>query len=323
MAIELHELLAAENDDNRRLDRVLRKTLDGLALSAIHRLLRTGKVRVNGKKAGGDFRVRAGDTIAVEGCENTSKPPVRDKKKAGTGLLVLYEGGGILVINKPSGTVVHGGNGLDSLVQSYLEAGLPPSLSFRPGPLHRLDVPTSGVLVFSTSLNGAREFTRLLKEGKLRKYYLAVVQGECNRSETWEDLLVRDRKKRTSAVVPDGESPGNGKACAALTLARPLMTAGGFSLLLLEIRSGRTHQIRSQAASRGHPLLGDTKYGGTRCGGPLLHAVLLVFPGEAEAPGFPPYCYAPPPPRFLETVKRLFRCSEDELGDMLAGLRQE
>ncbi|MDR1178255.1 MAG: RluA family pseudouridine synthase [Spirochaetaceae bacterium] len=315
------ELRAAENDDNRRLDRVLRKALDGLALSAIHRLLRTGKVRINGKKAGGDFRVRAGDTITVEGCENTQKPPARDRQKAGDGLSVLYEGGGILIINKPSGTAVHGENGLDSLVQSYLEAGLPPSLSFRAGPLHRLDVPTSGVLVFSSSLNGAREFTRLLKERKLKKYYLAVVQGEFEGSETWEDMLVRDRKNRTSAVVPDGDS---GTTRAALTLARSLMTAGGFSLLLLEIRSGRTHQIRSQAASRGHPLWGDVKYGGTRnSGGLLLHAVLLVFPGEDEAPGFPPYCFAPPPPRFLETAKRLFHCSEDELSGMLAGLLQE
>ncbi|MDR1429842.1 MAG: RluA family pseudouridine synthase [Spirochaetaceae bacterium] len=342
------ELLAAENDDNRRLDRVLRKALDSLALSAIHRLLRTGKVRVNGKKAPADCRVRAGDTIAIDTAaidtaidkrRTTAPAPRRPPRDTGqdtaqdtardTGqapepsLSVLYEGGGLLILNKPPGTAVHGRNSLDTRVKSRLEAELPPSLSFSPGPLHRLDVPTSGVLAFSSSLAGAREFTRLLREGKLRKYYLAVVQGKLDRPETWEDTLLRDKKNRTSAVVPDSanpdstspgsKNPGSGtpKARAALTLATPLANSDDHSLLLLEIRSGRTHQIRSQAASRGHPLWGDTKYGGKR-GRILLHAVLLVFPHD-RPPDFPSYCFAPPPPRFLETALALFHYTASDL----------
>jgi 23S rRNA pseudouridine955/2504/2580 synthase len=328
------ELRAAENDDQRRLDRLLRRALGALPLSAIHRLLRTGKVRINGKRASGEDRVRAGDTITVENMRNSTAEDRSGKGgfhagsggsgfHAGVGLPILYEGGGLLILNKPSGAPVHGRNSLDSRVKSYLEAKLPPSLSFSPGPLHRLDVPTSGILVFSASLNGAREFTRLLREGKLRKYYLAVVQGEINGSETWEDMLTRDSKSHTSAVIQDSESSGDGEnrpkaavkagAKAALTLVIPLMTRGDLSVLLLEIRTGRTHQIRIQAASRGHPLWGDAKYGGARCdGGILLHALLLVFPEQEGVPGFPAHCFAPPPRRFLESAKKNFHCSKDK-----------
>jgi 23S rRNA pseudouridine955/2504/2580 synthase len=316
------EMLASENDDNRRLDRVLRKALDTLALSAIHRLLRTGKVRINGEKASGGFRVRAGDTITVEGGETMPDSPARGRGegRAAGGLPILYEGGGLLILNKPAGIPVHGKNSLDTRVKAYLETKLPPSLSFSPGPLHRLDIPTSGILVFSTSLNGAREFTRLLREGKLKKYYLAVAQGEMSGPETWEDSLVRDRKTRKSAVIPRGADSGREKTAAktAVTLVRPLMAGGGRSLLLLEIRTGRTHQIRSQAAFRGRPLWGDTKYGGTRLGGGiLLHAALLVFPEQDGRSGFPRYCLAPPPRRFLESVELLFHCPKDKSAELL------
>ncbi|MDR0389874.1 MAG: RluA family pseudouridine synthase [Spirochaetaceae bacterium] len=325
------ELRAAENDDQRRLDRVLRKSLDALPLSAIHRLIRTGKVRINGKKASGEFRVRAGDTITVE--ETTGNSVAQDKAPKGgfypegggvyqdksgeKSLSILYEDRDLLILNKPRGVPVHGQNSLDTLARAYLEAKLAPSLSFRPGPLHRLDSPTSGILAFSASLRGAREFTRLLREGKLKKYYLAVVQGEVKGPETWEDLLVRDKKTRTSAVVRNGETAGKERPKAALTLVQPLLTTGERSLLLLEIRTGRTHQIRLQAASRGRPLWGDRKYGGAQnSGGIFLHALLLVFPGQDNIPGFPAYCFAPPPRSFLEAVEDLFRCSEKKLYDL-------
>jgi 23S rRNA pseudouridine955/2504/2580 synthase len=172
---------------------------------------------------------------------------------------------------------------------AYLGPRLPPSLSFKPGPLHRLDKPTSGVIVFSAALEGARIFSALLREGRLKKYYLALVEGRLRGPEFWEDPLARE-----------GERPR-----IARTRVRPLAELGGRTLILAELLTGRTHQIRAQAAARGHPLEGDLRYGGSPGnGGPWLHAWKLelgegarLFPGPV-----PPLISAPPPEAFLRRL---------------------
>jgi 23S rRNA pseudouridine955/2504/2580 synthase len=191
--------------------------------------------------------------------------------------MILREGEGLLFINKRAGLAVHGPGSLETLVRAYLAPKLPPSLAFRPGPLHRLDRPTSGVVTFGAALEGARRFSALIRERRVLKRYLALVDGRVPGPLTWEDGLYRDRERRKTLASAEGG--GEGKR--ALTRVFPLGTRGEYSLVLLEIDTGRTHQIRAQAALHGHPLAGDRKYGGSFLeGGLLLHALSLEFPGR-------------------------------------------
>jgi 23S rRNA pseudouridine955/2504/2580 synthase len=215
---------------------------------------------------------------------------------------ILWEGAGLLVLNKPAGLPVHGPESLETAVLRYLREKLPPSLSFKPGPLHRLDRPTSGVIVFSAALEGARQFSALLREGKIKKRYLALVEGNPGGPAVWEDWLLRDReqKKTFPAETPEGE------AKKALTRVYTLASGSLYSLAALEPATGRTHQIRAQAALRGYPLAGDRKYGGRLPPpGIFLHAASLEFAGEGM-PLVPKILEAPLPEAFSRIIRELF-----------------
>jgi 23S rRNA pseudouridine955/2504/2580 synthase len=308
------ELKTGENDEGRRLDRVLRRALSGCSLSLIHRLLRQGRVSVDGKSAAPSQRIKAGALITVDAVI----PHVPDTARREAGLPsqtaalppILWQGGGLIVFNKPEGLAVHGPGGLDGMVRAFL-AGSPPSLSFRPGPLHRLDKPSSGLIVFSTGIEGARRFSALLREQRLKKYYLAVVEGRAAKDALWQDELFRDKAAQKTFTA----KPGEGKT--ALTKVSPLaVTPPGAgeacTLLLAEITTGRTHQIRAQAAAHGHPLVGDLKYGARSLSGGkrgfLLHAWKLELRETSPelSAGLPPSITAPPPAAFLERIRTLF-----------------
>jgi len=298
-------LIAGADDSGRRLDRVLRKALCQTPLSAIHRMLRQGQVLVNGQKAGADRRVLAGETITVSVTEGTSKKQSAPNGEKPTLDMpeILFEGSGLLILNKPAGLSVHGNDSVDNIVQSYLAPKLRTSLSFKPGPLHRLDRPSSGVLVFSASLEGAQRFSTMMREGKIKKQYLAIVEGQIETKEVWNDALFRDTKIKKTFTANSCENNTNQvKGKPALTRVRSLFGNKDYSLALFEIETGRTHQIRVQAASRRHPLLGDKKYGGgPLSGGFLLHAWRLYLP-----PPFPSMIEAPLPENFKAKIKRLF-----------------
>jgi 23S rRNA pseudouridine955/2504/2580 synthase len=219
---------------------------------------------------------------------------------------VLFEGGGLLILNKPPGLLVHGEGSLEELVHIYLKPRLVPSLSFRPGPLHRLDRPTSGIIVFSVSLEGARRFSALMRERRLRKEYLAITDGIIGREGnriTWIDELIRDKEGKKTLIQEAGKEGSR----QAVTRVRPLAQARDRTLILAEIETGLTHQIRAQAAARGHPLSGDRKYGGRPLrGGFSLHARALEFPAGAAFSGLPRRIEAPLPGSFRRKIRELF-----------------
>jgi len=300
----MRKLKAGPDDAGRRLDRVLRRILANLPLAAIYGGLRRGRILLNGRRARPEDRLSEGDEIAIdaelEAAGYAEKAPLktvknalengRAEKEAVIRPLVIFKNRDFLFLNKPAGIPSQGYGGLDRLVQDAFEAEGGPSLAFRPGPLHRLDRNTSGIICFSQSIDGARNFTGALRAGGMRKFYLALVEGRLDGAADWEDWLVRDEDRRTSAVA---SGPEDGQAARAEASAFPLIAEDGGSLVLVELKTGLTHQIRVQAASRGHPLEGDAKYGGGRgAAGYLLHAWNLVFregvlaelPRRLEAP---------------------------------------
>ena len=291
------ELITGENDNGRRLDRILRKALPNHPLPLIHRLLRKGQVLINGKPAKAQDRIDCGVSICI--------PSLKDMPKAAPSSPslpfpeILWQDSGLLAVNKPPGLAVHGPGSLDEMVRSFLAEKLPPSLSFKPGPLHRLDKPSSGIVVFSTNIEGARLFSSLMRERRVRKTYLALVEGNLKKKEIWEDELVRDAEKKKTFVSRQHSAASK----SAVTRIMPLASDGGSSLVMAEIATGRTHQIRAQAASRGHPLTGDIKYGGGK-GSFFLHAWKLVFLEHSIE--------APLPETFRKKIKYFFG---DDIGN--------
>ena len=324
------ELKTGENDHERRLDRILRKALPDYPLSLIHRLARLGKILVDGRPAKIRDRIPCGAVISVPdsrlaGGGYAGNAQAHKEQKAAplphNILEILLRDEGLLILNKPAGLAVHGPDSLDNQVQRYLREnnrdGQSASISFRAGPLHRLDKPTSGVIVFSTSLAGARRFSELLREGGVKKYYLAIVEGRLAEAEVWEDRLVRDSSlKKTFCLPPSGGAASD--SSLAITAVSPLAfseNGNAYTLVLAEIKTGKTHQIRCQAACHGHPLAGDVKYGGKLMGQSaghfFLHAWKLEFDGHSIT--------APPPRAFVSQAQSLFA----ENLDSIAGLFQK
>lgn len=265
-----------DHDEGRRLDRLLRQLLPEVPLGRIYALLRKGAVRVGGRKRAGAYRIRRGDTLEVP-AELAPQAPDRPERppppRGGAAALptdlaerVVFENEHLLALDKPVGRSVHGNDGLLARLRPYLQAGEAKSLSFRPGPLHRLDTNTGGIIVFPKTLAGSRRFSELLRERWLSKGYLALLSGTLERQETWDDRLVRDRGRNVTRVA-DAADSGSGARQRAIAHVRPLLrtedgAAPAATLSLVSIETGRTHQIRAQAAAHGHPLLGDGKYGG-------------------------------------------------------------
>jgi len=336
------ELTAAKDDAGRRLDRIIRKALPDYPLSLIHRLLRQGKIKVNGKPATPNHRIEQGMVIKVYApATHTSdqvndnhvnhknivvnKNPALDPSLYSSFLiphssLILWQGSGIIVINKPQGLSAHGPHSLDSIVNAWLkeEGALPYSLSFKPGPLHRLDKPTSGAIVFSQTLEGAKLFSALLRERKIEKSYIAIVEGRIEKDETWQDVLEHDKDAHKSFVktappLPHSPTPYSPLPTPkeAVTTIRPLASTDGYSLIEARIKTGRHHQIRAQAAAHGHSLAGDIKYGGkpfpgqSRGGCFFLHAWKIKFNERPD--GFPDEIIAPLPEAFQARIEALFK----------------
>jgi 23S rRNA pseudouridine955/2504/2580 synthase len=325
------ERIAGPDDAGRRLDKILRVLLEDTSLSAIYTALRKGRILVNGAKVGPELRVAEGDRIFLHSSLRTAlrtantfpsrAENARSGKSAGDATLasladvLVLATADLIFVNKPRGELSQDAEGeeagISSRIRSALSTRSDASLSFVPGPLHRLDRNTTGILTFPRSAAGARAFSALVRERKLRKLYLALVDGEAKAETEWRDHITRDESSRMSAISSSGDE--------ALAFMRPLASQKGHSLLLVELRTGLTHQIRVQAASRGLPLSGDAKYGGAPfSGGYILHAYAIGF-REPPFPDVPSFVVAPLPAASRNRLAGLF--GEKALSEALASIK--
>jgi len=297
------ELIAGPDDNGRRIDRILRKALSDYPLSMIHRLLRQKKIKVNGKHVcKPEERIYQGDTLQIFSV--TVDNP--EKKQGNNSPIqlpeIIWQGSGIIIFNKPSGISTHGPNSLDTLVKKSF-TGESHSISFKPGPLHRLDKPTSGIIAFSQTLEGAILFSHLLHEKLITKKYLAIIEGEIKQKAIWQDDLVHNKSDKKTYIKTDLiETTDNAKE--AFSVVKPYAWNGNYSLVEIQIKTGRTHQIRAQASHHGHPLAGDLKYGSRIKGDFFLHAWQMEFIEEYGK--FPKIITAPLPDRFISQINSLF-----------------
>ncbi len=251
-----------ENGHDQRLDNYLLKICKGVPKSHLYRIVRSGEVRVNGKRVEVSYRLQAGDILRL--------PPVRvaqsrDEVLAGAELKaelpILYEDEALLVIDKPAGIAVHGGSGVSFGVIEALRRQRPQARFLELA--HRLDRETSGILLVGKKRSALTALHDMFREGGLGggrgadKRYLVLVKGR------WMDPLRHARQPLLKYLLDSGErrvrvSP-EGKP--SHTVFRLLARWQNFSLLEAELKTGRTHQIRVHLADLGYPIAGDEKYG--------------------------------------------------------------
>ena len=264
----------SEEQSGTRLD-VFAASAAALSRSAASRLIEEGHVLVNGKAAAKKTLLAAGDTVTVEVPEPTATEAVAQEIP----LDIVYEDEDLLVINKPSGMVVHPapGNPDGTLVNALL-AHCGDSLSgiggeIRPGIVHRIDKDTSGLLVVAKNDAAHRGLAAQLEGHHITREYHALALGGFRESSGTVDAPIGrhpvDRKKM--AIVRDASHT----AREAVTHYEVVEAFGQVTYLRLWLETGRTHQIRVHMASLGHPLLGDTLYGGGHTPFEKKHAALL------------------------------------------------
>jgi 23S rRNA pseudouridine955/2504/2580 synthase len=242
----------------QRLDNFLMARLRRVPRTRVYRMLRKGEVRVNKGRAAPSYRIRQGDMIRIPPVRQSAPPQDVRRPPHGFGKLeerILYEDERLLVLDKPSGIAVHGGSGASFGVIEALRAVRPdaPYLEL----VHRLDKETSGCLLIAKRRSYLRALHGLLREGRLDKRYLTLVRGQWQLgSRRLEDRLRTHHREGGERHVKAGEQ---GKV--AVSRFAPVQILRSASLMEVQLLTGRTHQIRVQAAAAGHPLAGDRKYG--------------------------------------------------------------
>lgn len=276
------------DEKDQRFNKYLQRRLPGAPSSFLYKMLRKKNITLNGKKASGSELLLEGDLVtlflsdetiagfgggtAEAAADRDEENRLKEYEKAYAALrvrigrdAVLYEDEDILAVRKPVGILSQKASESDRTVNEWLigyllEKGETDAASlrrFRPSVCNRLDRNTGGILLCSKSLTGARVLTKLLRDRKLRKYYQAAVLGTVKKSGVIEGYL---RKNNVTNTVNFAKTVKQGGDWTKTTY-RPLISGERYSLLEMELITGKTHQLRSHLAAMGHPILGDPKYG--------------------------------------------------------------
>lgn len=306
------EIVIGQIEAGKKVHRLVRQLLPGVPLSGVHKMIRTGRIKRNGKRAHADDIVQVGDIIRLYMAEADYKQvskPVKKFAGVSTDVDVLYEDADLLAVNKPVGLLIHGAEGeyKDTLVNRVLaylhQRDELTGRQFTPSPVNRLDRNTSGIVVFAKTGEAARVLTQSIAAHETKKCYVALVRGRLDAPGEIKARLERVDDQHTRVSARGKES---------LTRFTPVVGRGGTTVVDVELISGRTHQIRAHFRHIDHPLVGDVKYGGAAPRAreqdglhQWLHAAVLIFPTGLRL-------YAPLPVEFLNTL-RSYRYSEEDL----------
>lgn len=248
-----------ESHAGQRLDNYLLSKLKGSGRSLVYRIVRKGEVRVNKRRVKPSYRLALGDQIRIpplQLAEKSETVSVPSRLMRTLEASILYEDDDFLVLNKPPGLAVHGGSGLSMGVIEALRA-IRPHAAFLEL-IHRLDRDTSGLLMLAKSRPILLEMQSLLRGSGVKKSYLSVLVGQWKGRSRWvEASLSKTGRRGRERLMKVDEKNGD----VARSHFKALRHFQEHTLVEVTIATGRTHQIRVHAASLGHPVVGDTKYG--------------------------------------------------------------
>jgi 23S rRNA pseudouridine1911/1915/1917 synthase len=267
--VELRSIDVPPEAAGQRLDQFLAAQLDGVSRSRVQLLMDQGDVLVDGEREKASLKLRGGERIAITG--NPHPAPLKATPED-IPLDVVFEDGDLAVVNKPAGMMVHAGSGQNedarsrgTLVNALLYRFNTLSSTggdLRPGIVHRLDKDTSGLIVVAKNDRTHAALGEMFSSRRIKKTYIALVQGALEREKgTINAAVGRDPLRRTRMTAKPQENARS--AVSHYEVVRRLDNRfGKFTLVRVRIETGRTHQIRVHMASIGHPVVGDTLYGG-------------------------------------------------------------
>lgn len=298
----MQQLTITDLEAGQRLNKYMMKYLNQAPSSFIYKMLRKKNITRNDKKASGDEILECGDVIKVFLADETIEKfrvegsAQASGQKPGITLQILYQDPDILAVHKPVGVLSQKAKKDDySINEAIVDYCLSMRIlsekqleTFHPSISNRLDRNTSGIILAGISLKGSQTLARILKGHTCEKYYYTIVAGEMKQCIHEKAYIVKDTKQNQSKIQKH-ESPGAAMIETAFT---PLCTKNGFTLLQVQLFTGKSHQIRAHLQSLGYPMAGDTKYGNPavnrklreryHLNHQLLHAGRLVLPDIPE-----------------------------------------
>lgn len=343
----MQSVTVGTNQAGQRLDKFLHKYLPNAGTSFLYKMLRKKNITLNGKKAEGKEMLSIGDEIKFFFSDETfakfsgkelpnedsadEKTMIKESQDAYQklkGVQVLYEDENIILLNKPVGILTQKASPKDLSLNEWLIGYLLSNngiskeelATFHPSVCNRLDRNTSGIVLCGKSLAGSQALSRIIKERTLQKYYRTICVGELQQKESLNGYLHKDSKTNKVTVVKKIPTNASEKDYSPIQTAyEPIVSQNRYTLLEVELITGKTHQIRSHLAYIGHPIIGDGKYGNgkenqkfreqDKLQNQLLHAYRVVFPKETQgvlAPLNGKEFVAEYPKHFQKIIERVF-----------------
>lgn len=261
-------------EENERIDKYIAKTTD-LSRTLISKMINNGFILVNNKKTKNNYKVKLNDIITIDENYKESTAVLPEKMD----LNIVYEDNDILIINKPSGMVVHPGNGnysgtLVNGLMYYTNNLSSVNGEIRPGIVHRIDKDTSGLIIVAKNNKAHEILSNYFQNKTITRTYIALVKGELKtNSATIDAPIGRSEKDRKKMAVTSKNSKN------AVTHLTVLKRYKGYTLVKLKLDTGRTHQIRVHMQYIGHPVYNDPVYTNDKCSefGQFLHSYSMEF----------------------------------------------
>lgn len=266
---KMKKIQITENDANQRIDKYIKKLLVNAPTNFIYKMFRKKDIKVNGKKVNEKYILKNNDVVEMFLYEDkfkefTATKNIYNVKKT---FKVLYEDNHVLIVYKPAGLLVHEDknesvNTLTNQVLSYLadknELDLSRENTFMPGPVHRLDRNTSGIVIFGKTLAALQVLNEMIKQRHcIEKSYLTICKGKVNQKRNLKGYIVKLEDQAQVKLVSK-DYPG---ALTMETIVKPVKYNNDYSKVEVTLVTGRMHQIRVHLSSIDHPIIGDRKYG--------------------------------------------------------------